>query len=240
MKGPSSMAKLSLVGSDRNPARAALAEAIAHRNELAASVAALNAAQRAVQDRLSDARIAASNLADALKTAKAATALHLVNVSVGRVGDAPPSVASVRRSIEAAEDDLEVARAAELTLKGRLAEQQMRLGFAQDGVRQAAQAVLRQSPRIAAIVSEVAELQRRLIEQGAALDWLYDNGLIPPNNISEGADRRTPSVAETIARLGIKPRLWPEWISASSMPGAAAWEAALAALMTDADAPLPA
>jgi hypothetical protein len=50
------MAKLALVENERDPARVALAEAIAHRDKLAAGVAALNAAQSGVRDRLADGR----------------------------------------------------------------------------------------------------------------------------------------------------------------------------------------
>jgi chromosome segregation ATPase len=138
MKGSNSMAKLALVENERDPARVALAAAIAHRDKLAASVAALNAAQSGVRDRLSDARVAVSDLADTLKATKAATALHLVNTSIGQAGAAPETMESVRRRIASAEDDLEIARDAETTLKGRLAEQQTSLSWAQDKVKSAA------------------------------------------------------------------------------------------------------
>jgi hypothetical protein len=101
--------------------------------------------------------------------------------------------------------------------------------------------VLRQSPQIAALVAEVEELQHTLVDKGDALQWLAGNKLVPMEGQTD--DRgvlHPPPVTQTITRLAVKPSLWFELQSIAGRQGVAAWEAALSALMTDADAPLPA
>jgi hypothetical protein len=239
MKGSGNVAKLAIVEAGRDQARTSLAEAISYRDELAATVAALNAALPGARDRLSAARTAAASLSGALKEAKDANALHLVNAWSGSTaGEAPPSVASVRQRITNAEDDLEIARDAETTLRGRLAEQSSSLTTAQGNVAREALAVLRQSPGIAALIAEVHALQCALAEKGRALEWLSGKNLLPTEGVSSGVVQYPQPLGQALTQLGVKPQFWEQWHSAAA-PSAAAWETALAELMKDPDAPLP-
>jgi len=220
---------------ERSPERARLAELIERRDDFAATAAALKAAIPRADDQVFAARRALEAAEDGVPAAKAAAAAHLVALAVGEAGDAPPTVEAARRATALAEDGLDVAKVARDTLRQRLTETEFSLSMAKSKAEDAARVVLSQSPAVAALVAEVTELQRSLVDKGAALEWVFNKRLVPTDILPEPTGMSVPTV---IGRLNAPTHTWRELTHDRTIPGAAPWQAALAALMNDADAPL--
>jgi hypothetical protein len=139
-------------------------------------------------------------------------------------------------------DDLEVSRGARSAQKTRLGTKDADLRTATTPVGRAALAVLREAPGIAFIVDEVAQLQRDLIDKGEALRWLVAQGFISKEPIVSGPgpfDISPAPVFNVEARLKSPPTTWRQLNNDPTILGARVWTDALAALMQDADGPLP-
>ncbi len=226
-----------------SPERAKLAATIAAaavaREEIAAMERALPAAREAVARARAAVERADAGVADA-SDAAIAGAIALAS------GKQPAPATSIREARDAqrdANDELANALAAEGEIKRRLqaAQTEATQPWVMDRPRNAAMAVIRAEAAEAAraIGERVAELQRELTQTGAIFVWLCETGALSLNATSYNETVRPadPELAQARSRMFSPPFTWNELIAQT--PGAAVWEATVAALMADAAAPLP-
>jgi hypothetical protein len=221
-----------------SPARAALAEAIARRDEVAAEIAALRNSVEATTEIVQRTRTARDEAEAALQRAKQDAADHIVAQARGDAGPAPVSVREARAAFEAAGDEVESAEAALAELKRQLDARQQFADLPERRVAEAAAAVLRESPEVAQLLSEVEALQAKLAERGSALAWLAKQGALSLANVDMPGSVSVLSPANlALTRLDSPATTW------RGLPGIAEgplpWQAAFAALSRDANAPIP-
>jgi hypothetical protein len=148
--------------------------------------------------------------------------------------------------VQEADDDLAAAIAARDGLNAGIIEGEANVAIAQKRVKQAAADVMRESPVVQGLMTEVLRLQRELIQSGRTLSWLMSRDILPSPATSpsrsddphyEAGRLRTFIDALPVQSLpGATENSHYNWLIFSNVP---AWEAALAALEVDATAALP-
>ncbi|MBW4022014.1 MAG: hypothetical protein HIU92_02585 [Proteobacteria bacterium] len=220
-------------------ARAALAIAIEEKRVADETHRKLASAGESLRIAAFDADRAAEAARQAVEDAKAATVSHLTAVATGSAGKAPKTVKAARAELAEAEEALELARAARDGLTGRIDEAKATADRMVDRVRDAALDVLRESPIARSLVVELDVLQKRMLEMADALEWLISRRIIATKTPSQ-TDIHSPEADYARAvnyRRGAPPSAWRNLGLVAN--GRQVWDDALAALMQDANAPLP-
>lgn len=228
------------------PERAALVHAIAAHAAAVARVAATDAAAQRASEAVWDAQASITKTGEAIGEAREATLQHLIAAAGGGTGAAPHTEREARADLADAEAALDAARAARDALKGRLPEAEAARDRAARVRTEAARAVIaaEAADHAAALAREVEGLQRAALAKGAALAWLAKAGAVEtvqriggeygrPANLAIRAavDRHNLVMQQAVTHDG--------WHHAPAQAGAAAWDAALAALERDAAAAVP-
>lgn len=228
------------------PERAALAHAIAAHAAAVANVTATDEAGRLASEAVWTAQAVITTAQEAVNEAWDATARHLV-AAAGGADEAPPRTErQARADLADAEAALEDARAARDALKGRLPDAEADLARAVRTRTEAARAVIAAEAAGAAVAlaAEVERLQRAALRKGAALTWLANAGALPLGTVPGGEHGRPtdPAIRAMLYQHEQSARAHSHdgWNQAAAAMGALPWEATLAALESDAAAPLPA
>ena len=198
----------------RTPEREALAESLERHTELVRRLAAIEAAERTA--RLEhDAALAASAAATAaIEDAKTDAAQHRINRVLGIRGPAPKSVLFRREQAQAADDERASAASARIALAEQRKQAENALITARVGLDSRIKAVLAAESPVERLVADYRVLAREFATRTHVLEFLEQHHALP----YESHWRR---------------------VSGDLLDGVAPWEAALAALETDPDAPLP-
>lgn len=220
-----------------SPERTALADAIKARAARQSEADAREAAKAHAEAAVYDARRAVDAAHAAVREAPEAAVRHLLATAAGTAGERPLTAREARDALTDAEHHLEAALAAsdESNATARSHDlTDLRLT-------EAVQAVLRTEGAAVTngIAATVARLQHELVVAGQALAYLIDIQAFPVSD-QIGASYGKPSdaaIRTTAYRLQSPPMTWHEITPRTD--GAAPWRAAVAALSTDATAPLP-
>lgn len=153
------------------------------------------------------------------------------------LGKPPPAIPTRREAEEKLRAAHDAAADAEAAWRAIGAEIDAIQGAARDRdqrIHGAAVAVLREegAPVVEALVGELTELHRRLVERHRFLAWLIRAGVTV-----ELGPAALPGVSELCSRAGQPPMNWSVWRGESE--AAANWEKALGALQRDPTAALP-
>ena len=214
-----------------SPERVALAEAIAKRDERRAHIAATAAAIGNAEAAWRDAGLRRSAAEAGVASAKAEAVERLTAGQPGAATAAASTVKAARSAMTEADDDLEAAAAALDALRRRSDDLAQFSYLPEQRVAEAVSTVVRNSPAVAALVAEVAELQRKLADKGAALLFLAGN-----LDMANNPDGTTNATKLALTRCQTPMTTWKALLSAGAV---APWSEALAALAVDATAPLP-
>jgi hypothetical protein len=226
-----------------SPERAALAHAIAAAADADARKAALAQAAQTTDAEVRAARRAVAAAAEAIETAKSNAVRHLTDIARGTAGEAPVTIRQACASRDEAAAHLEACLAARDALRVEMAADN---DWSALRVQDAAVAVLiaEMAGRGAALAARVAEMQRKLVAAGSALEWLSRAGAFrePGGRHGEAADE---NIRHTVQRMESTPS---QWATAAERPGAGPfaqpigaqrWQVAFEALKRDATTPLP-
>jgi len=226
----------------RSPERQALADAIIGSRQIetrlttaAADKASAFTAKVDAQGRLEAAQAA-------FEQAKLDTGLYLLAVASGNAGAPPPTIREAREAITDAQDQLDAAAGIyeAATAEHEAVAAAASNHFVVERLRDLAMNVIRAEGRAAAdaVAAQVRQAYDDLLLHGSTLEWLAgarmfavvtDVGSLHGRPADETLRRALQAV--TNVRAGNAYTRYPD--------GSAPWGAALAALLTDADAPLP-
>jgi hypothetical protein len=201
---------------ERSAARIVLAAAIERHAEATRELAANEAAQLKAEAARGEAADAVERAQLALEEAKSAAAKHLTRTIMGTAGDAPQSIKDARAALTDATDSLEVAGEAFDALVKERPSVAQEVSFAQFGLRDKLRDLVRSDLAVKELVERYTELHRRAVDVRRALELLDRNSMIPDEFRGWNVERE-----------------WPD------LQAAASWRAAISALESDADAPLP-
>lgn len=217
---------------ERSPQRARLAAAIGRRTASEEAVAAARAARARGAAMVEEAEEQHAAAEAAVSSAVAAMSEQMAAAARGGVAPAGGTRAA-RATLAEAEDRLTAARSALEVLRGALTQAEEELRRATSAVHSAAGAVL--GGVAARLTAEIERDQLALVRQRNVLRMLVRRHLV--------AADAAPAAAALLRRPSLLPTLEEAhrddesaWARAG---GVAEWEAALAALQRDADAPLP-
>jgi hypothetical protein len=199
----------------RSPERITLAAAIERHAGLVRHLTANMAAQEALHEVINAARDRVEAAGAAVEQAKVDAAQHLTASAMGTAGAAPVSVKAARTAAQDAQDDLDAALAARAALEKQRGPAENAVSLAEYTLNIAVRNVIRGDSTVVALVARFTALHRQFASLCAPLQYLDSANMLPEDL---KAWRREPT-----------------------MPGdsAAPWKAAVAALASDADAPLP-
>lgn len=225
-----------------SPERIALSHAIeantaakaAHTN----AVAALANADQA----WSDAAAARASAERALDEAGPNAINHLRDVARGIAGAPPQTVRQAREALQEATENDDAAYTVRNDLRSVLEELKKERDYPKTKLREAAHAVIRGEWQDHAVnlAADVERLQRYLVNKAAELEWLIDIGMFPrANGVYEQRRILDQSVKRTHDRWQLAPGSWVDLVKVESPVAVAPWEAAVAALQADPNAPLP-
>ncbi len=196
--------------------RAALAEAIRKAAEAERELAAHDAATAAVSEVVYASYATIKEVELAVQRAPDQAADYARAKAAGRAGEPPKSVEQAGDELQVAKDAQAAARALRDTLEAQRPPIAGTARYARENIDDAARHVVWASPEVRAAVVAFQAANREFLRLQGVVDTLKCAGAIP-----DGVD---------LYALDPAP---------SDKPGAAAWEAALTALRTDPDAPLP-
>lgn len=227
-----------------SPARDALATAIAEHTAAKTSHDALEAAVgrwdgparvavRTAEAALEDARAA-------LQQAKQNAATYLVESSLGDARPPSLTVKDAREAVVLATDQLESARQAVETLKARLPDAASALGWAERRLDAAAVAVIKESPAPEKLLAEVQAIFDQLHDTGSLLLWFLHHEAFDMQDVQTGGGTDFSPAKRMKHRLqNLNTTQVFDDRPGTLLPALGIWDAALAALKTDASAPLP-
>ena len=199
----------------RSQQRDALAEAIELHDEAKRQLAANESAREQTTETIHAARRAFERATAAVDEAKVNAARHLTDTVIGTARAAPLSVKDAQVAAQDAEDALEAAVTAQAALVEHHKAATRELQYARMSLDMRVTDVMKAEVPVEKLVADYVVLQRELVSQRRALQWLDLQGVVPRGTAWQGEHD------------------WPD------LPGAAPWKLAAAALGTDADAPLP-
>jgi hypothetical protein len=140
---------------------------------------------------------------------------------------------------------VEDARSAVATLERPIEQARTAVDWSQRRVRKAAAALLASSPaRLKQAVARLERAEAELIDAGNEVLWLIRESIIPVRRPPPGGTDTNEGLARVAAtltrRLEIAPLSWLDLIKERvPSPAVRNWEAALAALQSDADVAIP-
>jgi hypothetical protein len=198
----------------RTSVRQALADAIEQHNAAVARLAAIEAAERTARFEHDAATAAAAAATAAVESAKTGATQHRINRFLGVPGPAPRSVLFRREQAQAADDERASAASAQIALLEQRKETESSLLIVRLALDRRIQDVLKAEAAVENLIGGYHELRRKFIAHEQLVQWLDSKHAIP------------------------KDRFWQR--DRVALPDSVApWQAALTALETDADAPLP-
>lgn len=223
----------------QSPERAALAEAITMRDAARSRLAGLRGAVDRALLAIRAARDERDQATKATDRARAADAAEATQALIADAAVPAPSLPAARRAQQDAEDALAAAETARDTINAEIAKLNADASLREVRVNDCAVAVLQAEtgPAVAALAAELDGLHRRIVDLGRTVDSLIAAGAV----VTRGDARN--DFAVTIAdRSELPPASWDiaRDMAPCPTPTADMWEAAIAALKTDAAAPLPA
>jgi hypothetical protein len=195
--------------------RAALRAAIEKHQAVARRLADLTKAVPKAESAVFAARSGVEQATAALERVKREAGSHRAAAAMGTAGGAAPSITDARRALEAAEDELEAAKAAAADLAKQQEEAQRQLSWSRPD--DAVAAVIRTDPATKMLLETFERSRRATADLRQAVELVA--GYFPY------AERLALRADRIVNGPPSKQRL--------------AWEAALAALKEDADAALP-
>jgi hypothetical protein len=198
----------------RTVEREALAAAVAQHDAAVARLAAIKVAQQTARAEYYAASAAADTATAAIEEAKGDVARHLTDVAMGTAGPAPKSVQHYRAKAQEAEDARDAAQSAQEALAEQHKEAENAVIIARVGLDSRIKAVLAAEAPVEQLIVGFHKLRREFVAHQQLVEWLDSKHAIPAD------------------------RFWQR-DRGESVDGTAPWEAALAALETDPDAPLP-
>jgi hypothetical protein len=201
---------------ERSAARIVLAAAIERHATATRELAANEAAQLKAEAARGEAADAVERAQRALEEAKSAAAKHLTRTIMGTAGDAPKSIKDARAALIDATDTFEVAGEAYDALVQQRPSLAQEASFAQFGLRDKLRDLVRSDPAVKQLIEHYTELHRRAVDVRRALEWLDRNSMIGDEFKSWNVERE-----------------WPD------LQVAVSWRAAIAALESDSNSPLP-
>jgi hypothetical protein len=218
-------------------ARKSLAAAIDVRDAALKRLAALRAADESIYRRHRDAERAQAAAAKAITVAQTSDARAEIDSEIS--GEPAPALTlpAAREALAAAERALRIANSARDEVATEISQLEKGAQFREMKVNAAVAAVLREdaAPVIAALVTELDDLQRGLVDKTLALQALVTTG-----GCATRTEDRTGTAAGIVAgRYDLAPAYWDITVNASVGPTQRAWSQAIAALKMNADAPLP-
>jgi DNA repair exonuclease SbcCD ATPase subunit len=203
----------------RSPEREQLAEAIAKRNDANRELGDIEAALLRARNTVDAATIAVAEKTKALETAKGANADYLARAALGRSGDVPPpSVQEARIALQDAQDKLDAARSTVALFENNRQATVDEVSYAERDVDRSAEAVVKASTEIRALVGRLKTSYAELVDVRNALRAMQSR---LPDDLKILGSVDIPSIHQDDLKL------------------AATWRTAVAALASDADALLP-
>lgn len=219
-----------------SPERAALAAALAVLRQREAEASALRSAVAAATETVWTSDSRRREALAAIETAKQAAADHAVATALGTTTTPPVSIKAARDRLAATDDEAEVAVATRDALKERHAAAESSATFARLTVDRAVSAVIGAAPEVVAAIAAAERAQREYVRTATAVLRLARSDALDLGRWLP--DGRSP--AQTVLdRISSPLASWSALLNDPALDGAAEWDRALAALLTDADAPLP-
>ncbi len=225
---------------DVSPERTALAAAIdAHGAHLAQRDGARRA-EGLADEAVARARRAFTIAEDEAEHAQSNTAQFLIRQAMGVAGDPPRTLRQAQDAVADARSELDAAKAALEAI--RVEVKRLDTSWTEGKVRDAAKAVMRAECSTAAMAvgAEVVRLQTALVQAGQVLAFFVKANAVPTiGAIGSMHGQAEDKLIQTAMHrmLNSPPLTWDEIMQQRDT--AAPWRAALAALETDANAPLP-
>jgi hypothetical protein len=197
--------------------RIALRTAVQKHADLTQRIAELTKAVPKAESAVFAARTGVEQASAALEDVKREASSHHAAAALGTASGAAPSITKTRRALEAAQDELEAAKAASADLQKQHAATKQSVGIAEMQRNDALAAVIRSDPATQKLIKTFEQAQRQLADLRRAVELVawhfpYATRL---SLLSDRIDDAAPSGKRR------------------------EWEAALAALQEDADATLP-
>lgn len=217
-------------------ARRRLAERIAERDADATRLASLRDIVDRGNDNVRVAREARDAAAASVANAGAIDRRAATDALIAGTPQPRPTSAAAHAMLDEAEAVLASAIFARDSVHAEIADLDKRAWLREQNVRDAAAAVMREegADAITGLIAELEGLNKALADKAIAILALIRAGIV--RDRGEGA---TPGLMELTVRFTNMSMGWP-WIARpEASPTGRAWEAALAALMTDAAAPVP-
>jgi hypothetical protein len=197
---------LKLAGSKhgRSAERQALAEAVATFAQRERNVGAIEAALTTARSAISKARRAASAASEQIKEAKAAQAQAMIDSALGVPSTVTKTVKDARMDLQAAEDNVAAAIAAESVLADRLKEAKAQLDFADVRLKRCILAAVRAEPAVYACVLRFVESQTLTNRLAQVVEFFGAPG--PHSYLVEGTNR-LPDRSQSDASAP-----WRQWV----------------------------
>ena len=221
-----------------SPTRQELAKRIAASRERREAIAAVSSALSKAEDDAVLAARAVDAAQGVLDEAPAATTRHMIAQASGQPSDKPPTLREAREALVDAKEHSRAAQNVRDALAAELASLQSNAPVSESLLADAAAAVLRAAPEIAAFVADVTRLQAELAVKGAVLFWLADNNALDMGNVQVAPSKFDFSPAnQAIYRLNSPPVSWRGIAPDPTLM--ARWQTALEALRVDPRATVP-
>jgi hypothetical protein len=147
-----------------------LRAAIQNHGDLTQRLVELTKAVPKAESAVFAARSGVEQTSAALEDAKRAASSQAVAAAVGKASGTAPSVAKARRALEAAQDELEIAKAAAADLSKQHKEVEQSLSMARSAVDGAIGAVVRSDPAVRALFPAYERARRQLADLRQAVE----------------------------------------------------------------------
>ena len=199
----------------RTPQREDLAEAIARRDTATKYLTRIQAAHERASETVYDLKDSVDKAIAMLDEAKAGEGSYLAAVALGEADAALSPIKTAAAAVEEANDQLYTARHMRDALEAEIKSAERELMWAKSKLDDAVNDAVKADPATARLVAVFNEAERRFMSLRQAM------GVVGTSRLPQGCE------------FWDCQHSWPE------LPGAPVWQAAIEALRTDADAPLP-
>jgi hypothetical protein len=169
-----------------------------------------------------------------IEEARKVDARRATDAAITNTPPPPSALPAARAALQEAEDALATLIATKATLEADIAALEANASFRDDAVTRSNSAVLltEGAPTIAALVAELDGLHQQVIDRHCAL-----TALASANGVVVKEDNLYTPLAIISKRIDVPPSFWN--LATPPGPISEAWKAAIAALKSDPNAPLP-
>jgi len=199
----------------RSPEREQLAAAQERHGAATKQLVRIRAAHERAADTVYEAKDAVDKAIATLDEAKAGEGSYLAAAALGEADAALSPVKTAAAAVEQANDQLGTARHMRDALEAEIKSAERELMWAKSKLDDAVNDAVRADPATAQLFAEFSKVERRFMSLRQAM------GVVGTSRLPQGCE------------FWDCQHSWPE------LPGAPVWQAAIEALRTDADAPLP-